>query len=666
VQRYKVPYFVHLEDNEIALLLDELPGWSLENLERLPSCALDLMVPDHRIHPHRWREMLAGAAGVTGLIDRLLEFKPPNVPGMVFFPGYRPEFEKIEGRDDGLRATLGISPDELLLVYTGNIHNSNFTEVRSLVLAIALLNRRGIRAKLIKTGSNFYALPELSDPNIAQYLIELGFVPHSEVPRLLAAADVLVQPGPSNAFNDYRFPSKLPEFLASGKPVVLPRSNVGLLLKDGEQALVLGQGHAADIANALKRLATDPQLRARIGHGGREFALHNLNWEKNVAAFPAFYDRCLSEERRSTGPGEAEEPAVPKVIAFYLPQFHLTGRNDVYAKGYTPWTNTVAERTSCPGLVRPLSPGHIEPDHLEVPETMETEVALARRFRVFGFCFYYYWFNGRRLLARPLSQFLERTQLNFPFCVCWANENWSKYWHGEEREVLIEQEYRDDFSVKFIRDIIPMLKDPRYITVHGDPVLMVYRVSRLPDPCATAEIWRAECRKAGLSSLHLVALQSAGVRDPRPFGFDATVEFPPDCRAINHARSRSAPRSTMQGYPTDYHSGGIGQSAKITSDYPLYRCVTASRQNPALHERQIDTLAHSSYGTYRASLRQVVAQAMALAETQAPLIFVNSWNDWAEGETPKPSQNFKRFLEDTHSAWIEGFADYLKAVGVGN
>src|SRR5262249_9756330 len=206
VQRYQVPYLVHLEDNEIALLLDELPGWSLENLKRLPSRALDLIVPDHRIHPHRWREMLAGAAGVTVLIDRLLEFKPADVPGMVFFPGYKAEFAKIEGRDEEFRATLGIAPDELLVVYTGNVHNSNFAEVRSLVLAIALLNRRGIRARLIKAGSNFYALPELSDPHITQHLIELGLVPHNEVPRLLAAADVLVQPGPSNEFNDYRFP----------------------------------------------------------------------------------------------------------------------------------------------------------------------------------------------------------------------------------------------------------------------------------------------------------------------------------------------------------------------------------------------------------------------------------------------------------------------------
>src|SRR5262249_33103735 len=151
---------------------------------------------------------------------------------------------------------------------------------------------------------------------------------------------------------------------------------------------------------------------------------------------------------------------------------------------------------------------------------------------VFGFCFYYYWFNGRRLLARPLTQFLGRTQLNFPFSVCWANETWSRYWRGQEREALIKQEYPADFSVKFIRDIIPILKDPRYIKVQGAPLLMVYGVSLPPNPSATAEIWRAECRRAGIPSVHLVAVQSLGVGDPRPFGFDAAVEFPPDPRRI--------------------------------------------------------------------------------------------------------------------------------------
>lgn len=298
VRRYNIPCFVHLEDNEIAILLDDLPRWSLQELERLPARALDAIISNDRIHPHFWRRLLAGAAGVTALIDRLLEFKPAHIPGMVFFPGFDGDFAKIDDRDEKLRAALGIASDELLVAYTGNVHNSNWREVRSLVRGVALLNRRGFKTKLVKTGWNKYVLPELTDPEVAQHVIDRGFLARDEIPKLLAAADALVQPGRSGEFNDYRFPSKLPEFLASGRPVILPRSNIGLILKDGEEALLLERGDSVDIADALQRLAADPELRTRIGHNGRTFALKNLDWAKNVGALSNFYDHCLPSARR--------------------------------------------------------------------------------------------------------------------------------------------------------------------------------------------------------------------------------------------------------------------------------------------------------------------------------------------------------------------------------
>jgi glycosyltransferase involved in cell wall biosynthesis/2-polyprenyl-3-methyl-5-hydroxy-6-metoxy-1,4-benzoquinol methylase len=308
VQRYSVPYFVHFEDNEIVILLNELPGWSLQDLEDLQTSALDAMVPAHT-HPYRLPALLAGAAGVTALIDRLLEFKPGNIPGMVFFPGYDADFAKVDGCDAEMRAALGILPEELLIVYSGSVHKLNSQDIRELLLAVALVNRRGFRVKLVRTGRN--ALPDFSDPQITRYVSDRGFVPRAEVPRLVAAADVLVEPGRPNEFNDYRFPSKVPEFLASGKPVILPRSNVGLLLKDGEEALVLEHGHSAEIADALQRLAADPELRARIGRAGRAFALRNLDWTKNIAPLASFYERCLAQTRAAR-PSPVDEATQPK------------------------------------------------------------------------------------------------------------------------------------------------------------------------------------------------------------------------------------------------------------------------------------------------------------------------------------------------------------------
>jgi glycosyltransferase involved in cell wall biosynthesis/2-polyprenyl-3-methyl-5-hydroxy-6-metoxy-1,4-benzoquinol methylase len=668
VQRYKVPYFVHFEDNETIVLLDELPGWSREDLERLPAGALDVIVADHRTHPHHSRRLLAGAAGVTALIDRLLEFKPAEVPGIVFFPGYDATFAKIDSPDEELRVALGIVPDQLLVVYTGNVHNSNFQEVRSLVLAVALVNRRGFRVKLVKTGWNYYVLPELSDPEIAQHVIDRGFVARSEIHRLLAAADVLVQPGRSNEFNDYRFPSKLPEFLASGRPVILPRSNVGLLLKNGEEALILGNGHSADIADALQRLAIDAGLRARIGHGGRAFALRNLDWVKNVAAIPSFYDDCLKETRREVHSSPEEEPVVPKLIAFYLPQFHPIPENDAWwGKGFTEWANTAAARPNFEGHVQPRLPADLGFYDLRLPETMDAQVELARQFGVSGFCFYYYWFNGRRLLERPLDQFLVRGKPDFPFCICWANENWTRRWDGLDEEVLIKQEYGEDFSFTFIRDVIPILKDARYVKVRSEPVLLVYRLSLLPDPRATAEIWRAECRKAGIPSVHLVAVQSFGISDPRPFGFDAAVEFPPHTRRfLIDTQTFGGVNPAFEGYLEDYRKVVNDQLAKpFPDDYTLYRGVMPSWDNTPRRKQRAHILVNSSPADYQAWLRRVTAQAIAFAEAQEPLIFVNAWNEWAEGAILEPdAHNGHAFLEATHAGLTEGFADQLRARGI--
>lgn len=291
--RYQAPVFVHLEDNEIAILADVLPGIDLETLQALPADLLDELVPDDRSHPLRARQMLEQATGVSVLIDRLLEQKPAGVPGVVFHPGYDEELLTIDKRDENLRASLGIGPEELLVFYGGMIHPSNYHEVGSLFHAVAMLNRRGRPTRLIKTGVNCRPLRDLYVRPVLESVIDLGFVAREKIPQLLAAADVLVQPGQSNAFNDLRFPAKLPEFLASGRPVILPRTNVGLLLKDEEEALLLHRGDTLEIVDRLERLAADPDLRARLGRGGRAFAMANLDWRKNVEVLHNFYGERL-------------------------------------------------------------------------------------------------------------------------------------------------------------------------------------------------------------------------------------------------------------------------------------------------------------------------------------------------------------------------------------
>jgi lipopolysaccharide biosynthesis protein len=164
---------------------------------------------------------------------------------------------------------------------------------------------------------------------------------------------------------------------------------------------------------------------------------------------------------------------------------------------------------------------------LQVPEVRQMQVNLAREHGIYGFCYHHYWFHGRRLLERPFNEVLNTGKPDFPFCLCWANENWTRRWDGAEQEILIAQSHSREDDIAFIRDVIPAFRDERYIRIDGKPLLIVYRVNLLPKPKETAEIWRKECSALGIGDIFLCAAQTFDIADPRPYGFDAAVEFPP-------------------------------------------------------------------------------------------------------------------------------------------
>jgi glycosyltransferase involved in cell wall biosynthesis len=285
----RTKYIVQLEDNEDVLLETEL-GLSASGVR--PSDELiDKDVPDHLSHPRRSRQFLAGASGITVIIDRLLEFKPPAVPGIVLWPGFDSEF--LVGTDLGQFSgrQVGVSNEDSVLVYNGNIHAANASEVRSLFLAVQALRRSGRPIVLLKTGEQFVSPDDWIQEGIQSgAVVDLGRRSRQDIYGLLSIADLLVQPGRPGHFNDYRFPSKLPEFFASGKPVVLPRSNVGLRVCDGQEALLLNSGDAIEIAQKIELLLDNPEMGRRIGAAGREFAIQHLSWSKNVPLLKDFYD----------------------------------------------------------------------------------------------------------------------------------------------------------------------------------------------------------------------------------------------------------------------------------------------------------------------------------------------------------------------------------------
>src|SRR5258708_29220538 len=276
------------------------------------------------------------------------------------------------------------------------------------------------------------------------------------------------------------------------------------------------------------------------------------------------------------------ETAVAKPIAFYLPQFHPIPENDGWwGKGFTEWVNVSKAVPNFVGHYQPHRSGELGLYDLRLPEIQRRQVELAKKYGIFGFCFYYYWFAGKRLLERPLDQYLATSELDLPFCLCWANENWTRRWDGRDSEILIGQAHTESDYSRFIRDISPNFRDTRYIRIDGRPLLLIYRVNLLPNPSLAADIWRARCKEMGIGDIYLAAVQSFGISDPRPYGFDAAVEFPPhhvdQAELISDKFKITNPQFSGKIY--DYGTASRVMTEKRGEGYTLFKTVMPSWDN---------------------------------------------------------------------------------------
>jgi glycosyltransferase involved in cell wall biosynthesis len=299
-RRYQCPYIVHLEDNE-EFIFSAFTNIPLAQTSTISSKELDQVTGQGLSHPVHYRRFLAGASGVTTIIQTLAAFVPEGIPTEEIWPGYGEELFYPQSGDDALRSKLGIQDGTYVIAYAGNAHAANAAEMHSLYSAVGLVNRQGHPLKLIRCGRNSVDLLGEELHFIKEHIVDVGFRPHIEVPRYLALADFLVQPGRANDFNDFRIPSKLPEFLAMGLPVILPKSNIGRKMRHEVDGLIMEEGHSLDIARQLCRLIGDPPLRKRVGAGGRAFAEKHLNWNVGAAKLLAFYRGFLAETSLKAG-----------------------------------------------------------------------------------------------------------------------------------------------------------------------------------------------------------------------------------------------------------------------------------------------------------------------------------------------------------------------------
>jgi lipopolysaccharide biosynthesis protein len=346
----------------------------------------------------------------------------------------------------------------------------------------------------------------------------------------------------------------------------------------------------------------------------------------------------------------------PRVIAFYLPQYYPIPENDTWwGKGFTEWTNVAKARPLFHGHYQPHLPADLGFYDLRVAESRQAQADLAQQYGITGFCYYHYWFAGKRLLNRPFDEVLESGKPEFPFCLCWANENWTRIWDGGDSEVLMEQTYSEQDDLKHIRWLYRAFADPRYIRVENKPLFIIYRAHKLPDIRKTTAIWREECRGLGIGEIFLCRIDTTADRlPPSEVGLDAAVEFQPDwsslgptlgSRRLRQSRwndLRFFLRRKFLGDDTnvhDYRHLVTSMSKRLLPDYPRFPCVAPSWDNSARRRRGATVFIGSSPRLFGKWTAETLAK-LRKSNNTPPVLFLNSWNEWAEGNHLEPDLKY--------------------------
>jgi len=397
--------------------------------------------------------------------------------------------------------------------------------------------------------------------------------------------------------------------------------------------------------SSVKYLNSHPHLRSLKSNPFLHYLRFFRSYETSLDS--DYVDRILD---RSPAPIKRA-----RLLAFYLPQFHEIPENDRWwGKGFTEWTNVIPAKPQFKGHYQP----HVPNDFLGYynlleKDTFQKQVELAKQYGIEGFCFYLYWFSGHKLLERPLDNYLSDKTLNFPFCICWANENWSRRWDGLDNEVLISQKYSPDDDIAFIENASKYLKDPRYIKVDGRPVLLVYRPELLDNITSTVIRWRNWCRENGIGEIYLIYPQSFEVIDPAVYGFDAACEFPPinsNLPDITGTIKTKLPTSASTIYdwlPLLHRSKNYSKPS-----YKLFRGVNPSWDNTPRKKNNSSIVINSSPRRYLEWLKNAIEDThLNFPNPNEQLIFINAWNEWAEGAHLEPDKHFGyAYLDATRMA----------------
>jgi len=341
------------------------------------------------------------------------------------------------------------------------------------------------------------------------------------------------------------------------------------------------------------------------------------------------------KENHITFSGEDVKP-----IAFYLPQYYTFPENDKWwGKGFTEWTNVTKAVPQFLGHYQPHLPYDMPFYDLSGINIMKEQVKLAKNYGIYGFCFYYYWFGGKRLLDKPLDNFLNSKEgFDFPFCLLWANENWTRRWDGMDNEILIAQKHSKEDDLACIADICKYVKDERYIRINGRPLIIIYNPDRLPNANNTIKIWKKYCRDNGIGEICLAATNVSSEASVS-YNFDEALEFPPNGIVYKMPPNVKAvpinPEFNCDVFDMEkYVSGKLyyPEHKAYLSAFPCWDNTARRGANSYVFQM--------TPKIYKQWISDIIRHTKENREIGDRFVFINAWNEWAEAAHLEPCRKY--------------------------
>lgn len=382
--------------------------------------------------------------------------------------------------------------------------------------------------------------------------------------------------------------------------------------------------------------------------------------------------KCIAQDLSTLNIDNSSDTSAIKLIAFHLPQFHAIKENDLWwGEGFTEWSNAKKARKQFSSHNQPHLPHEsIGFYDLSKEDNLIRQAELAKKSGIFGFCFYYYWFEGKRLLEKPLDIILSSEKYTFPFCICWANENWTRTWDGNEKNILIGQNHDIENDTNFILDVINLFNDPRYIRIDRKPLILIYRPGLMQNSAKTFENWRQICRDKGVGEIFIarVAMFNHEMQDNN-CKFDAEIQFPMvGLGGCELNTSHIFKRPGFEGHIFNYSETAVRYLSQY-SNKQLWPGVCPSWDNTARKNERGTSWINSSPESYKLWLDLAIRKTSMLKNSDK-VVFVNAWNEWGEGNHLEPCVDLGfSYINSTnqiiakHQKLVKNNLDYILIIG---